>query len=306
MCLQTQRECGYRPAFSSLHIYPMMKKYIFYVLILLLTFYSYSEQLSGIIVDENHNPLPYSTLRIKTKGIASLADSTGKFNLTVGKYDKTDTLNISYLGYRSLNKAIGEIIGQRSLVLEKAPATTLLEELVVPPEKTKIKTRKVGKKHSWAMMKSVIDGDVAGECFGYEFHAKPDKKYLLHKVGFYYCEGPSQMTKMKFRINVYDMSEVKKAPSSNFINILPKPIYFDYVLTENLSGKFEYEIPFHIALPKDALVEIEFLENLKDEYFWFRSNMFGKNTWNRTLVDGIWDKNPFATPFFIECMEVDK
>lgn len=57
-------------------------------------------------------------------------------------------------------------------------------------------------------------------------------------------------------------------------------------------------------LPDRAMVEIEFLENLNDEVFWFKSNWFGKRTWSKSIIDGEWEKNPFAAPFFIECVEV--
>ena len=113
------------------------------------------------------------------------------------------------------------------------------------------------------------------------------------------------MTNMKFRINVYDMSAVKKSPSSDFINILPKPIFFEYVLNDTLTGKFEYKIPEGVVLPKAALVEIEFLEDLGNHIFWFKSNLIGKKTWSRSLTNGLWEQNPFASPFFIECLEVD-
>ncbi len=47
-----------------------------------------------------------------------------------------------------------------------------------------------------------------------------------------------------------------------------------------------------------------FLENLKENIFWYKSNVVGKRTWNKSLIAGYWDQNPFAAPFFIECIEI--
>lgn len=258
----------------------------------------------GVVLDENKEPLPYATVRIKSRSIAALGDSVGEFLLSVKKPQSHDTLTVSYLGYETKeipSAALGE---DGKITVEMTPALAELKNVTVIPAK-KIKRKSKGKKHSSGMMLSFLDEDMAGECFGYEFHAKKDSRLVLERVGFFYREGRNQMTRMKFRINVYDMSEVKSDPSSEFVNILSRPVYFDYALDKNkLSGKFVYELPECIVLPKDAMVEIEFLENLGNEIFWYKSNVIGKRTWTKSLTDGQWERNPFATPFFVECAEI--
>ncbi len=273
-------------------------------LLLLVDINLYAGGISGIVVDEKGQPLPYSTIRVKNKRIAVLSDSIGHFNLKTNGIQINDTIAISYLGYKTKEIPLNELENSMSEWIVLAPAPMILQEVMICPT-DKMKRKTTGKRHSWGALKTYIDGQMAGECFGYEFHAKKRKKLILDKVGFYYCEGDSQMTKMKFRVNVYDMSGVKKSPSSNFINVLSKPIYFDYNLKGPLSGKFEYELPERIVLPRDAMVEIEFLENLNGEIFWFKSNLIGKRTWAKSIIDGEWEQNPFATPFFVECIEVD-
>ena len=113
------------------------------------------------------------------------------------------------------------------------------------------------------------------------------------------------MTKMKFRINVYDMSNVTGDYTSDFIPAIPEPIYFDFELGEEKKGKFEYILPESILLPRDAMVEIEMLKNLEDEMFYFKSNLFGKSIWSRSLEENFWFKHPFAAPFFVECLEME-
>ncbi|MCI8998150.1 MAG: carboxypeptidase-like regulatory domain-containing protein [Muribaculaceae bacterium] len=280
-----------------------MIRILFFTLFVIGVTAGWAENIRGIILDDKGAPLPYASVCVKHRGVGCLSDSLGRFDLKGRRILPDDTLTVSYIGYEPFEVVIKEIDGEnKGRVMLSSLATKLNEVIVYPSGKIKKKTK--GKKHEWALIKSYLDGEMAGECFGYEFHAKKNKKLLLYKVGFYYCEGVRQMTKMKFRINIYDMSDVKKSPSSEFKNILSKPIYFDYVYNGLPSGKYEYILPESIMLPDRAMVEIEFLENLNDEVFWFKSNWFGKRTWSKSIIDGEWEKNPFAAPFFIECVEV--
>jgi len=274
-------------------------------------------EVAGIVTDENGEGLPYATVRVKGKRIAALGDSTGCFRLTSKYLGPRDSLSVSYVGYETRNVCvadIGKTIADTTVTamadttatvlsdtVRLAPAVRELAEVTVKYGKRKKKAK--GKKYNWALFNSFLADPVKGMCYGYEFHAKKDRKLMLTKVGFFYGEGERQMSRMKFRINVYDMSRVTKAPSSAFVNVLPSPIYFDFHLTEEGKGKFEYELPDPVLLPDDAMVEIEFLEDLGGEFFWFRSNLFGKSVWDRSLVEGEWDRIPFAAPFFVECEE---
>lgn len=273
------------------------------VLITILPYTIWSETIDGFVVDEQKNALPYSTIKVKNKRLAVLSDSTGFFSIQHNEIKENDTVSISYLGYETRNIPAHNLIDNRDSRIELHPTSTELQEIMVVPSK-KFKRKAKGKKHGYGLIKSCLDGKMAGECFGYEFHSKKNRRLILNKVGFFYCAGYKQMSRMKFRINVYDMSDVKKSPSSDFINVLSKPIFFDFNLMDSTSGKFEFILPESIVLPKDAMVEIEFLENLNDEIFYFKSNLIGKRTWAKSIIDGEWEQNPFATPFFIECIEI--
>ncbi|MDE5877954.1 MAG: carboxypeptidase-like regulatory domain-containing protein, partial [Muribaculaceae bacterium] len=236
---------------------------------------TWAENITGLVTDENKQPLPYSTVRIMNRKIGCLSDSTGRFSLHVkGLNDKNDTLLISYLGYETKKIPLRQLREEAPLSFELSPAPTMLKEVsVYPGKKNKTKTKKKGKNYSWGLLKGFMDGKTAGETFGYEFHAKKNKTLVLDKVGFFCCDGYNRMTKMKFRINVYDMSKVTTDPSKDFVSVLNKPVYFDYVLTDDSEKKFEYELPQQIILPKDAMVEIEMLEDLNEEKLWYRCNL---------------------------------
>ena len=267
---------------------------------------TWAENITGLVTNENKQPLPYSTIRIMNRKIGCLSDSTGRFSLHVkGLNDKNDTLLISYLGYETKKIPLRQLREEAPLSFELSPAPTMLKEVsVYPGKKNKTKTKKKGKNYNWGLLKGCLDGQTAGMTFGYEFHAKKNKTLILDKVGFFCCDGYNRMTKMKFRINVYDMSKVTTDPSKDFVSVVNKPVYFDYVLTDDSEQKFEYELPQQIILPKDAMVEIEMLEDLNEEKLWYRCNLVGERNWSKILSEDEWLRNPFATPFFIECIEI--
>lgn len=160
-----------------------------------------------------------------------------------------------------------------------------------------------GKKHACGMFKSVLNEQKAGDSYGYEFHAKDGKSHTLNKVGFYFKNGDKQMSKMRFGVNVYDMSNVKGNMSSAFVKVNEAPLEFEYVLGSEDKGKYEYVLPNSVKLPKDAMVEIVFLEDMGDQILWYKSNLVGKWSWGKSATDKEWVKSPFAGPFFVEVSE---
>ena len=279
------------------------RAFIATVFIMAFTFVSGSAQnFCGRVVDENGQPLPYSTVRVQKRPIAAMSDSAGNFSLPITGLYKKDTLTVAYMGYMPLSIAATELVADSAYCFRLTPMPTALNEVTVGRAKG-FKAKKQGNKRNNGMFRCFINGNTAGDTFGYEVHAKKNRRMLLDKVGFYFNEGEKQMRQMKFRINVYDMNGVKKGPTTKFVSILPKPIYFNYESGDETSGKFVYSLPDYVVLPTDAVVAIEFLEDLADSCLYFKGNMLGKKTWSRNLLDGEWDTSPFSTPFFIECVE---
>jgi len=279
-----------------------MKKIVIIAMLLPLLAVAQVKVFKGVIVDEEKMPLAYPAVRTQLCCEGVLGDRAGRFVFPMYRTVKRDSIVVSYVGYKPEKIALADIdsLGSDTIVLR--PESRQLAEVCVFP--AKIKKKVSGKKHSWAMMTTAINDPIAGECFGYEFHAKKQRRLLLYKVGFYYCDGDNQMSRMKFRINVYDMSDVRGSVTTGFKPVLAQPVYFDFILPDDGgNGKFEYCLPEAVVLPDDAMVEIEFVDNLNGEVFLFKSNMIGGNTWSKTVGEGFWCKSPFASPFFVECIE---
>ena len=114
----------FRKLFIFLNVYYkkhfIMQKIILYTVTLLLTTLLYAQNKTGIVKDSaTDNPIAYATLQI-TKNHGTITNEEGKFSLNVSNFKKTDSLKVSYLGYKTVSFAIKDI-----------PETILLEEDVV-------------------------------------------------------------------------------------------------------------------------------------------------------------------------------
>lgn len=133
--------------------------------------------LRGIVIDENKSPLQYTTIRVADKQIGALSDSLEIFSISSNSISKTDTVTISYLGYTPIKIAASMLCTDSVISIELTPAIVKLNKITVLPQ-GKQKSIIRGKKDSRGIIKSYLDGNSAGDCFGYEFHTAGTRGYI--------------------------------------------------------------------------------------------------------------------------------
>ncbi|MGN1265158.1 MAG: carboxypeptidase-like regulatory domain-containing protein, partial [Muribaculaceae bacterium] len=94
-------------------------------------FAAFAETISGIVVDENGECLPYSTIRIMRKPIATLGDAYGCFTIKSESINQSDTLSITYIGYEPMKLAVNGLKADSIQAFKLQPATNLLNEITV-------------------------------------------------------------------------------------------------------------------------------------------------------------------------------
>lgn len=255
----------------------------------------------GRVVEKGSECLPYATIKVKNRYLGAVADSTGLFEIQ-GAMAAADTVVVSYMGFRAKKMLVAELAASDSTVsvVEMESAPVPLPELAVRPGKRK--TVKYGKKHSSGMLSADYTAE-AGLCTGFETKAAKGRTMWLDAVGFYIKEIPEMLSAMKFRINIYDMAGVTREPTDEFADALVGQIYFDYDKADVVDGRYTWSLPEMMRLPEHAMVEIEFLENRKNEVIVFKCNLLGKNSWIREHDEYFWCTCPIATPFFVCCIE---
>lgn len=92
-------------------------------------------QNSIIITDSITNePLPYASIFIGGKSLGMTSDLNGKLNLPVEGLTDSDSILISYLGYKKCSFSLGEFLQGKLNVIRLAPSPRLLKEVVVLPK----------------------------------------------------------------------------------------------------------------------------------------------------------------------------
>ena len=84
--------------------------------------------ISGTVLDENGEPLVGATLRLKKSGFATITDFDGQFMLVSTIAD--DVATISFIGYESLNIAVGKLAQSKTVRL-RPDRNQQIEEVVV-------------------------------------------------------------------------------------------------------------------------------------------------------------------------------
>jgi hypothetical protein len=90
------------------------------------------KSISGRVIDAaNKDPLPNASISLKNKPVGTIADEEGKFTLYIPVEAPSDTLFISYLGYKNYFIGLQSIKGP--MIIEMKSAITELSEVEVRP-----------------------------------------------------------------------------------------------------------------------------------------------------------------------------
>lgn len=115
----------------------MSKKIVLWVAFLLVTFFGHAQEamIRGTVTDSiTGEGLPYASLIYKGTNVGTSTDMDGRFELLLP--DRTQTLEISYLGYDTRQISIRPKY-HRQLDIRLAPSSILMQEVTVRPGKEK-------------------------------------------------------------------------------------------------------------------------------------------------------------------------
>lgn len=109
------------------------------IALLALGFCAEAQTLYGKVFDaQTRNPLPYANLGVRGKSAGGITDAAGKFSIDLSRAAATDSLIISYVGYRSQAFAIASFASGKSQIFYLAPTTRVLDEVVILSKQEKI------------------------------------------------------------------------------------------------------------------------------------------------------------------------
>lgn len=244
-----------------------------------------------VVSKSTGEPIVYASVGIVNRNLGTVTDSLGNFSLTVPVENLNDSLRISSIGYVTKTFAVKDFADMPDTIKLDDNIITL-QEVVVKPQKIKHKT--AGRKGSGGFIYIDVEGyKAAGQ--GLATPLKVEKRAWLKELGFTVVVNPETLSRMKFRINIY-----RKEDDVYLLGNI-KPLYFDYDKSALVDGKFAYSFEEEISLDQgEYYIELEFLENFKNEYFTMRTKPLTGKTRYRYASQSVWEALPFGAPIYIE------
>ena len=86
--------------------------------------------ITGKIVNgEDKEPLPFASVRLKNHPIGTISNEKGEFDFYIPKSKRSDTLNISFIGFNSYEVPLANIDRELEIVL--TPSSNVLDEVIL-------------------------------------------------------------------------------------------------------------------------------------------------------------------------------
>ncbi len=229
-----------------------MKNLLFVLIIL--SKLSFAQIISGRVIDSiTKKPIPYVGIGVLHKGIGTVSDFNGNFNLDISGASKKDTLRFSTIGYSNLDIATSNIAnhsGNYKLV-EQAQH---INEVEIKPGITK--TKILGNTVHGGIFFSGFNSSTLGTEYGTVLKYRKKNPGWIKNVNFNLANNACDS--VLFKVNIYKMNDSGVGES-----ILEHPIYLDPkikrgTLTVDLSGSSIY-------ITHDVLLGLELIRLGKSE-----------------------------------------
>ncbi len=236
-----------------------MNKIIFTFIAISISFSLFSQEklIRGIITDSLNKPIQYANVGILNKPIGTVSNQYGEYFLYIDNSMNLDTLKISCLGFKSVEKRINDIQNNNfNVSLENY--TEKLQEVVVKSDN--LKTYIEGKEKTKTRNKvffafSSLKNLNLGSEIGRKFSLGTKKPSLLSEFKFFIKEN--NFEQVKFRINVYTIRDNNPDQRVNDKNIIVE-------VNDKLTDWIKVDlINYEIKIQQDIIVTVEWIEGSK-------------------------------------------
>lgn len=103
-----------------------------------------SKIISGKIIDQHGEPIPYVNIGVFQKNIGTLSDPDGTFELSLPASAEHDSLLFSSLGFEQVSMPTKNLIGCKDLIIRLKSQHILLKEVLISEKKVRKKVARLG------------------------------------------------------------------------------------------------------------------------------------------------------------------
>jgi hypothetical protein len=112
-----------------------MKKIEFTLLFLLLTVTFHAQKISGVILDENSNPIAEARIGVENEEIGDITDSAGNYTIDLTNIDKNKSLKVIDYEHEPFNVSIASFIKSQNYTIKLKKKIINLEPVVINSKK---------------------------------------------------------------------------------------------------------------------------------------------------------------------------
>ncbi|MDQ3046520.1 MAG: carboxypeptidase-like regulatory domain-containing protein [Bacteroidota bacterium] len=258
-----------------------MKPIFFLILSIAFSFNSKAFSLSGLIVDKNNSSaITYANVGVVGKGVGTVTDETGRFTLNLHDSLKNSVLRISYIGYKSQNFPVSELLNgpaERKFLLEE----NLFElgQVVIRPKV--YKTKVLGNTNNSSFALAGFKSNDLGSELGTIMKIRKSPTFI-ENVNFNI--GRNNLDSIIFRMNIYSMKNGQ--PDSI---LLKEPIY---VTLYTKSGTLSVDLKkYSLRTTTDFFVSLEWIKDYGINNIYFCAGLMDSNSMFRKTSQDKWEKS---------------
>jgi CarboxypepD_reg-like domain len=114
-----------------------MKRHFLTAIFLSLTSISFCQNsivLNGRVVDKKSGEaLPYANVSIANSSLGTVSNEIGEFELQISRNSMTDTIVVSYLGYKTFKESISDL--EKGVIIDMEEAVVILTDVIIKDKK---------------------------------------------------------------------------------------------------------------------------------------------------------------------------
>lgn len=176
-----------------------MNKILYLTAFFLFPCYIYAQtSINGKVINEDNEPIPYSSISIKNSNIGTISDENGNYKITIPN-EINENINFSSIGYMDESKSKDELVENSIIILKYNPVS--LEPVVISIKKMKQKI--IGQKsRPMLTFSKMFDENVPTIEQGNIFDIH--QKTKLKSYNFYIIPS-SKFEEITLKVNIYSI-----------------------------------------------------------------------------------------------------
>jgi hypothetical protein len=257
---------------------------MFCKLLLILSFVQHTliaQPISGTVISAaDKQPISYVNIGIPGKGVGTVSDENGRFEIVIDDSFDTDSVQFSMVGYESRVVSVAQLRTMGRPNIELKEKVIGLSELVIRSRDYKTKT--LGVKTKVKKLSAGFEDNLLGYECGILMKIKKTALIRQVNINIASCSYDSLL----YRLNVYE-----KQGNMDFENILKEPIYIT-MAREGVKNEIQIDLQARdILVEGDFLVTLEHIKDLGDGHLLFSVSLIDK-TYYRKTSQGAWETAP--------------